>query len=396
MGKDERDHKYTLKDKYYPRITQFLPKTEKVLFNYIGSYRDRNTSILNSPYPDTQLKFFMEGEDANILFRCTNIDRDELLKDVKNIELPTGVDDKNALNEVNVIFILLMKYYLSQKNIEKTTSIILYYAYSLYGWRWWMSFKPYGANPGVMRYTVNNLSGKFGLKKYGSIDNWLKHILFVSIETYREKFVRLSDRDIDELITALVTRVSSALKNLRDAYEKAYRNKSTILESKEFIDNTTVQLEQESFTGEVEKLTLEYTQEFFSIKPASKRILTAAKFANISVNELQMTIDKVFDNAEIDEAKEFFRCLFTVYYKNANYKDIRDVKVKSAKFLQEMEGIFRKGNSKDPNILKAKDIIDTWLKRSSKTFNKSTCEGTIINFRRGVYMYFILLISGIG
>ena len=49
---------YTLRDKYFPYVESFIPKTEKLLFRYIAQYEDKNADILNSPYLLKQLEFW--------------------------------------------------------------------------------------------------------------------------------------------------------------------------------------------------------------------------------------------------------------------------------------------------------------------------------------------------
>ena len=68
--KQEFKQVYTLRNKYFPYVESFLPKTEHVLFKYIAKYEDKNSALLNSPYPTKQLLFSETGEDANIIFKC--------------------------------------------------------------------------------------------------------------------------------------------------------------------------------------------------------------------------------------------------------------------------------------------------------------------------------------
>lgn len=361
--------------------------------NYIGKYRDKNISVLNSPYP-SKLVFNMNGEDVDILFRVSNVVRKDFNDTISNIELPKNVAEKKSLNDVNVILVMLMRYYLAKKDTANFKNVMMYFAYCIYGLRFNVSWKPYGANPDVMRHCINEMTFKFDLKKLGSVEKWLEYLLSKSAPTYAEEWERFSDIDIDVIISALYTRISNALKKVRNAYEVSFRNKQVILESKEFLDGTSVQMEQQSFTSEVEKLSIEFTQEFFSNKPSSKRIYTAAKIANISISELQVTIDKVFDAAMVPEMKEFMNCIFTIFYSTYEYDDIRNVSVRNPKFLQQMDSIFRKGNTKDPNILKAKEIMDRWLTRGSETFRKTTRQPTLADYRRGTYVYFLLMICG--
>lgn len=390
-----REDTFYLKEEWYPRICHFLPKTERILMNYIGKYRDRNIHVLNSPYP-SQLIFQANGPDMDILYKVTNINRDDLEKTVSKIEIPDGVKTYDKLNPDNCLFVMIIRYYMTQKKPEILKNILLYYAYCIYGHRFRVMFRPYGAKASVMEYTVNNMSKKFDLKRLGSVEKWLDNVITVPLETYRDRFEKMSDIDIDYIISALITRIGSAVKYVRIAYQEAIDSKQTILESKEFIEGTNTQMEQTNFTAEVEKLSMEYTQVFFSLRPSSKRVMNSAKLANISVNELQTTLDMLYDSADIQEMREFMNCIFTVHFSTLEYKDIRDVDVRSIKFVQNIEAMFRKGNTKDVNILKAKDIMDGWLRRGSNTFRKTKRLPTIAEYRRGVYLYMILMISGIG
>lgn len=395
MGKDTREHTYLMKELYYPRLVQTLPMTEKVLFQYIGKYRDKNSAVLTSPYPDA-LAFNMHGEDIKILYKVCNIDPKEMAKDVARIELPGDALKKDSLNANNVLFILLIRYYLTKKDKSKLNAIILYFACMIYGVRFNIQFKPYGARKDVMRYTINNLTNKFKLKQLGSVEAWLLHTLVKSLATYTTKFDRFSDRDIDELISAFMTRIRSGVVNIRDEYGKAAKDKNVILESKEFLDETKVQIDQKTYTTEIESLAIEFTQEFFSTRPNTRRILFSAKATSIAIDELQVTIDKVFDNARVDEMNTFLQCLFTIYFESIDNSNVNTISVRNFKFVQVMDSIFRKGNSKDPNILKAKAILDKWLRAGSATYRKTTRQPTIAEYRRGVYMYFLLTIAGAG
>lgn len=395
MAMERRTDTFFLKEEWYPRICQFLPKTERVLMSYIGKYRDRNIHVLNSPYP-SQLIFQANGDDMNILYKVCNIDRDAMNETVSKIETPSSAKTTENLNADQCLFIMIIRYYMAQKKPDQLRAILTYYACFIYGLRFRVSFKPYGASAPVMEYTINNMSNKFKIKELGSVEKWLEYTLTVPLSTYKDKFEQMSDIDIHELIGYMISRISSAVKHVRSAYQETWDSKQTMLESKEFYDDTNTSIEQSNFTAEVEKLSMEFTQEFFSNRPSSKRVITSAKLANISVNELQTTLDMMYDNADVKEMREFMNCLFTVHFMTLDYKDIRDVNVKSIKFVQNIEAMFRKGNTKDVNILRAKELMDNWLRRGSNTFRKTKRPPTIAEYRRGVYLYMILMISGIG
>ena len=77
---------YILRDKYFPYIESFIPKTDKLLLRHIAQYEDKHSAIVNSPYPIKILPFGRneKGEDYDIVYRCCNIDPEEL-RDRKSV-----------------------------------------------------------------------------------------------------------------------------------------------------------------------------------------------------------------------------------------------------------------------------------------------------------------------
>ena len=58
-----------------------------------------------------------------------------------------------------------------------------------------------------------------------------------------------------------------------------------------------------------------------------------------------------------------------------------------------MEGVYKKGNSKNKNVILVKESLDRWLKMGSVVYNRSNRPSTINDMKKGLYMYFLLFIT---
>ena len=88
-----------------------------------------------------------------------------------------------------------------------------------------------------------------------------------------------------------------------------------------------------------------------------------------------------------NELQEFYECLFTAY--SQIVPNFTKADLKSARFLQVADSIYKKGNSNDYNVQRIKKITHTWLVRGSASYRASNNAGTLNYFRKAMYMYFI-------
>lgn len=388
---DTQDKEYTIRNKYYPLVASFLPKTEKILFKHISQYRDKNIDILSSPYP-TKFPTWTPPVDENIVFKCTNIDDAELRKDILKVKLPEGVDQKKNFQPFPTVMILIMRYYAVTKQEEKLKIMYSYMAYSMYWSIFNRQFKKFLPNEGIMIYTINNLSNKFKLKQFSSMDELLYYIIETTMEKYRDRLERLTDSEIWYIIDQIKTRLGNSFKKIVNEYMMNYNKKEIIFRSTDIIDEEGTHRIDSSISSSVESLANAYTTDFFASQPDMSRIKTAAILAGVSSSELKSTLNMITQDEAISEVKAFYESLFYIYLTsgdpNANLTTI-----KSAKFLSVMRSIFKKGNSTDKNIVLTREIMNKWLERGSNTYRSTKRQATMNDYRLAVYYYFILSVT---
>lgn len=387
---DQFPKAYTIRDKYYPLIEANFPKNEKVFIKGVAKYRDRHIEELSTPYPTNYPVF---GKyDSQLVFDCCKIDDDELQKDIDKTILPGTAQKKHAaFAPTQTVLLLMIKYYLDTKQEKKLPILYYYLGYSVYWMAYTNSFVKKGFLPRAetMIYTINNLSNKYILKQTGSIEGMIYFAIEKTIGIYIDRIRRASDYELFYIISAIKTRFANYMKKIAAEYYPNYEKGEVIFKSTDVLEDGSTR-EDNSVTNQVETLAQDYTTTFFGMPPRQDLINTIARMKSISRDELRTTLTIIIDKQEIDNVKRLYESIFYLYFNN---NDSENKNVKSIHFLSAMEDIYKKGNTNDPNIIKLKEILNNWLKEGSITFRETTRPATQNDFRKGVFYYFIMLVS---
>lgn len=390
---------YLLKNAFYDRVCDSLskPSNEKMLFKYIAQFRDKNISTLSSPYITNIIVFSMSGEDANVLFRACGVTREEVDPVVKEALKVLQLDktgenkgDSKNVNAFRVILIMAMNFFFKDK--AKLRALYLYYAYSLYFsvfTNFWISADR--INKECMEYTINSMSNKFGIKKEQSVEGLMAATLQVAVDTYSNLITELSDYDIIQIINAFKTRISHAMRNIRNQYEINYRNGDRYFESIEKTADGELIMDRDNSVTMVTNLATSYTTSFFQNPINLKLVKIVANMHEVSESEIRTAISVLHDEGDHKEVQRFYECMFQLFFES--YPNARERDVNSNKFLVAADAIYKKGNSNDKKIIAIKDYTHKWLKRASNTYRSVTRVATINDYRKAIYMYFVLFVS---
>lgn len=384
---------YTLRDKYFPYVESFIPKTEKLLFRYIAQYEDKNADILNSPYLLKQLEFWENKKDGDIVFKCTNINPRELWEDIRKVPLPGNLTEKAQFRPLQVVLLLIIRYYLITNQPKKLDAICHYYGYSIYWMRFQKHWGSYPPREETMIYTINECTFKVLLKKLGSLKAMIYHSIHGRTVTYREQLVECCDEDIRYLLDQFYNSIAQKVREVANKYYDNFENKDVIMKSVGKVDDEGGQRLTSSTSTQVEELAQKYTTKFFMGEIDNRRVKEAAAMVpDVSPKELQATLKQLLDNASIEEVHAFYASLFYIFLTSGDPKATVE-SIRSLKFLVVMKDIIRKGNSTDPNIMKTRDIVSNWLQKGSNTYRITSREPTKAGYRKAIYFYFILSVT---
>ena len=92
------------------------------------------------------------------------------------------------------------------------------------------------------------------------------------------------------------------------------------------------------------------------------------------------------DKDSLVEIRELVTLIICTYFEQSKTKDIRDIDFITF-------SVAPKPNSKDPHILRQKEIVENWLEDGSPAYRKrKTRLATKNSYFRSVFVYFTLLI----
>lgn len=389
----ERDtNSYILKTTFYPTVEKNLKNTTKAneFFKYAAAYRDRNIDILTSIIPRRFLIFERNGEDGNIVFRTCGLDKKEMTAKIKECRQVLKLDQMKSTEamEICVALIMMMRYYYNDK--PKLKMCCMYYTYAIWSLVFKKYFNTFSPNAEVMQYTIDSLNNKFAVKRLGSFEKALEMKMDQVILWAEDRLENLSDKDIIDIINGIRTRLNDMMKKLANQIHKnAAANNRTFVSSETNEETGEMITDRENNIGVTSNLASAYTTKFFTNGVSTKACHTAAGLCSVSENELKTAITLLIRENNVREVKEFYDCIFYSffqYYPNAKSSD-----VKTTKFIAAANSIYKKGNSLDKNIKKIKELSHVWLEKGSRTYKATNHAATQNNFRKAIYMYFVLV-----
>lgn len=392
-----------LYDSFYEKVISGLKKNERQLFRYIAEYRDKNIEILSSPY---MLKYmlFVE-EDSRIIFKVTGIDEDEATtkvnelkkfikqnaKNTKAFKESGALPDFSNLVPFRVILLFIMKYYLDSKQPKKLKEVCAYMAYSMYYSVFYNFFRT-PPRKETMIYTMNNMSNKFKIKQFQSVDQLLEYAVENITTAYPTKFNEMTDYDIIYLISQAKTRIRGYIYNIKNEYLKNDLAKNAIFQSSDIVGDENDIIERRSSSGDVDKLAQMYTTDFFQRNINQQYVMIAAKSCNVPKNELLNALTILRDDDKnINDVHLFYSSLFYLYLNDDNGNSLTSVN--TSKFLASMEAVYKRGNSIDKNIIIVKKLMDEWLQAGSEAYRATNRLATMNNFRKAIYTYFVFSVA---
>lgn len=392
----------TLFNTFYLRVVQGLRRNERVLMQGIAKYRDKNINILSNPYLLDYTKF--NKEDSVCLFKATGIEEEEMDAAVKELKdfikqncKSLGVMPPDFVNTTGfrVLLILVMRFYLERGDDEKLGEVCAFYAYSMFYTIFYNYFRNLKPRPETMVYAINNMSSKFKIRQEGTVDGMLRYSVKLCANTYASRIMDCTDQDVIYVIGQIKSRMRDFIKNIKNAYVEADKNKDAIFSSKPILnggedgDEANI-IDRRSTSSDVIRTATIYTNKFFKNQPDAEIVKIVSVVNEVSRQEITNSLDLLRrDPQRIPEVQKYLEAVFYLYLgeSQSNLTSIH-----SKNFLTTMDKVYRKGNSKDPNILLIKKYINEWLTLVSPVYRETRNGGTINGLRRAIYQYFAFFI----
>lgn len=361
----------------------------------MANFMQKRSAMLFDTMPCDRIYYY--DDDANELLSAINVSKADVemaLHDTYywNIE---PFKPSSAKDPVTIVILCIVRYFLKIKN-EKDLSLAL--VYQAFSGKYYPSIH-YGffkkVTPAkyrhIMEYVVNyKLSHKFELKSAGSVIGAIKTTNETWLKTYNKMIIQFEDEDITYIIQQLHNRIKSFMKNVATVYYETYKTREYISYDKDSLpeeegSNASFHLaNNDSF-----KLQqyVENAMQRINTSQVDYAICKMASDSNVSTEEVRGIFEAILNNKKnIPLIKEYITNMIAVFLSQSEVKDVATVTFYRA-------SITPKPNTKDPLVLRMKEILETLLDDNSVAYRKRKHRApTKASYHRAFAIYFAIII----
>lgn len=376
----------------YPIIKDALSKSLTKYKNMLSKFMNSRSDGLYDTFPATRIPYGQQDADElYAVFSKTEKEFQDIIDKTYYSQIP-NFNPRTAKNPVTVISICIIKYFFNKNDKANLELAIIYMSFT-------GGFYPsihYGSYPSavpadyrfVCDYVVNNeLTNKFDLKRTGSVIGTIKSIGSTWIDTYKDYFKGTTDdEEYVYLIQQLHMRIKSFIQNTAELYYKCYNNREYLTYDSDNMDQDEFRLTQNDST-KIESVTTR-AMTFITTHDVDYRLCKMCSDSNIKTEEVKSIIESIVKNTDnIDTVKELCSLIVTNFFKVSKNKDVRDIDFISY-------SIKAKPNTKDKDVLRQSEIIETFLTENSVAYNRrKSREATKNSYNRAILTYFVLVIN---
>ena len=372
----------------YPIVAKAIEKNKQSYMKYLNKFFNDRSKDIYDIVP--QNRIFFGAEDTKAYFEALDINP----KDIENILHKAYFWDMNFNPRcIKVPLVptqmMVIRYFLKKKDQKSAEISGIYLAFSgnFYPSIHSQKFK-YPPKRHVLEYVVNNeLTQKFDLKREGSVFGAIRSIVRTWLNTYGAKLTgEADDEDIADIIQQLHGRIKSFLGNIVAVWKKVYQNPNLYMSyESDSNDQETFRI-ADSDSLKAEK-AVENTMNLITTHAVDYQLCSWASDSNVKVDEVRSIIEGIQDDPDnIPIVKELLEITITDYMMNSDDKDVTTVQ-----FIN--KSIAPKPNTKNPKIIRQKEIIENWLDENSPQYRKRKSRAaTKSSYHKSLLKYYVLLI----
>lgn len=391
----KKNPSYIIKENLYPIVERVLStKPGDTKFKHmVGKYIDANSSKLFTAGP-TYMIPFGDVDKASFynIFNIKNPDKEitSLVKQVIKKTTNSSSDFKLLTNNpIFWLFYCVIRFYTIKKDEKGIQSALTIYALAAYPAIYSKFFK-YGADEGVMQYTMDKLTNKYLMKQAKHVFGGLTLSINNSYKFLKPHMEECDDSEIIRFIQRIRNDQKSMLYNIFAEYMKNYKlGNKVVVTMSDNSDDIAVDDEVENNTSVIETTTLSVMNMITTSGLDISKISAARSIAGVSLSDLRFYLSKIIIDKNTKSIEKFIQSILFLYL-YTEHKTIRDIH--SSYFLTWASQIFRKTNSTDDNIACIRETLDTWANESGIT-DKFKRVASLSCYKKAIFWYFILVIQ---
>lgn len=388
----------TLYDNIYPKIKNNLSDKRNIseLKRVFNSLINSNSDALAATIPSKSIYTNMEME--NKIFNIIGASKDDIKQAIKaSPDIPKESDKWRVVkNPVYMATMFLVIYFNNEKNIDMRNQSM--FICSLYMYRNVRSkyFKRTSqATISIMEYTLNRLSYKNDLKKYGSILKMIgkKNEVFINNWFITRKKETVGIKVLNETVCRLINdnhrRYSTAFNSFYSEFKKDHEE-GNFYNVDQDIDTEEKFIASDNVSFEVEKIAQKISNKLSLTGYPDAKIIrqSCAIESGCSINNLRTIMSYVYEKG-LEEFEECVRLLIQTYLFDYK-KNINNIVTPD--FIIEMKKFYKKQTSFNNNLTQLKDIIDGFIIKSGLT-KKITRIPTLNDCKKATLVYILLFIQ---
>lgn len=377
----------------YPMVTNALSNQSNVskYRRYLQKYFNKRHDQIHDIAPFYRMPY---GQvDIDELFKSIGLKESDVEKKLHNTYYwKMNFNPKAAKDPLTVTMMMVIRHFLKKKDDKSAELASIYLAFS-------GKFYPsvhYNSFPKVqpieyrhiMEYVVNEmLTQKFDLKREGTVFGAVRSICRTWLAKYKDVFLGdMDDEDVADLIQQLHGRLKSFMSNIAHLYYEAYQKNLYIsYDSDNYSQDNFRIADTDSLKAE---RCVENTMHVINGNNVDISIVKVSSDKNVGIGELQSIIETIQSDKDNNPIiKELIRIIIYEYFKESKDKDVATLD-----FVN--KSIVPKPNSKNTNIIRQKQIIESWLNESSPNYRRrKNRPATASSYYKSVLKYYVLLIN---
>ena len=377
----------------YPIVKKNLSadkkSAEKELKRIILRFVDRNNESLTKSGPVDRIPFL--DKDSDDFMKIIGLDNAMIKKAIKDSDYINS-SWKVVARGFYTAASLTISYFLETKNYDMAKLVASYLSLSMYPlvhFKYWK----HGVNENIMNYTITNVSNKYKFKQLGTVYNTMCEMADNCLELHTKRLTPqegkpILDKIYVDFINDMHSRLNDKFKNINNEYINNHAN-GNYLNIDSDSDDEDNYYEADNSSYAIERI-LNNTLTKLVVQGVNMRLVTyAAKACQVSVNELRTQLVYLVTNERRDDIKIILESILQLYLFDTQHstKDIH-----SSQFIGFCLDVYKRSNSTDKNVLTIKKVLDRWIV-DIDLYKKTQRAATINNFRRAMYVFFVLNIQ---
>ena len=355
----------------------------------VSNYINRNITKLTTSGPVYLIPF--TDNDKAQYYTLFGITEKQLKTTMKEHTKTLGSSKFLLLNRNPIfsLFYFVIRYFTLHPDKKSLNSALSIYALSAYP-SIYTKYFPNGVIEPVMKYTIDNMTDKFLIKKTNHVFGALVESIQNSYKFLKPYMKEGNDKEVIRFIQRIRNDHNSMFKKIANIYMENYKNGNAVVTTNTMYDDDTPIIDELSNAStEVQNAVLKVYMPIITNGVDIVRAEASAKMAGVGISDCRFFLTELMTEKNVDELQKMIESILFLYIYE-DKKRIRDVR--SQYFLAWAASLFKKTNSKNDNIERINSILIQWSKESGVD-KKYSRIASRINYKKAIFFYIILSIQ---